>query len=177
MAHVWLTNAVGEWGIHPLAGECCLVAAEEGEARFEPPASRIDQPHLWFVPEGTAGGPVSWALLASPNARPLLNGLALRLGMRLLRDRDQISVGGRHYFFSSEELARVVPFPGLAQPAHCPRCKRIIEPGDAAVACPQCRAWHHQSKFPCWTYEGTCALCQRQPTALDTGFAWTPENL
>jgi hypothetical protein len=72
----------------------------------------------------------------------------------------------------------VTPYPGAEQPAFCPRCKQRLERADLAVKCPRCRAWHHQSeKFPCWTYDSTCALCQHQLTALDAGYSWTPEEL
>jgi hypothetical protein len=89
-----------------------------------------------------------------------------------------MSFAGHRCFFSTEELAQIVSFPGLAQTAFCPRCKQKVEPGDPAVVCPHCHAWHHQSeKYPCWTYGATCALCQVQSTALDAGYAWTPEKL
>jgi len=96
----------------------------------------------------------------------------------VLDDQDEILAGGHRLFFSTEELARVVSFPGLAQPAFCPRCKQKIDLGDQAVCCPSCRAWSHQSeKFPCWTYAQTCALCQQQSTALDAGFNFNPATL
>jgi hypothetical protein len=130
------------------------------------------------MPPDGAGVSPSWTLLGGRETTLRINGQPLVLGIRALRDRDEISIAGQRCFFSMEEFARVVLFPGLAQPACCPRCKQKVEVGDLAVACPHCRAWHHQSeKFPCWTYDSTCALCQLQNTALDAGYAWTPERL
>jgi hypothetical protein len=130
------------------------------------------------LPAEGAGPSPTWALLAGPSATLRVNGQPLVLGIRVLRDRDEISFDGHRGFFSTEELAQIVPFPGLPQPAFCPRCKQKMETGDLAVVCPHCRAWHHQSeKYPCWTYGGTCALCQVQSTALDAGYTWTPEKL
>ena len=40
-----------------------------------------------------------------------VNGLPLALGIRALNDRDEIVAGVHRMFFSTEELARVMPFP------------------------------------------------------------------
>jgi hypothetical protein len=120
----------------------------------------------------------AWTMVGGREASLRVNGQPLVLGVRVLRDRDEISIAGQRCFFSTEELALVVPFPGMAQFICCPRCKQKLEPGTSAVACPHCRAWHHQSEeFPCWTYDATCALCQLHSTALDAGYSWTPELL
>ena len=131
-----------------------------------------------LLPSGRAGTSPRWTLLAGSATGVHINGVPLALGIRVLADKDEIRAAGHRLFFSTEELARVVPFPGLAQPAFCPRCKQQIQPGDLAVCCPSCRAWSHQSeKFPCWTYDQSCALCQRQSTALDAGFSFNPATL
>jgi hypothetical protein len=153
-----------------------------GRLAGRPLASRgqvfsTDSDVLILPPDGAGVSP-SWTLLAGRGVALRVNGQPLILGIRALRDRDEISIAGQRCFFSTEELARVVTCPGLAQPAWCPRCKQQVEPRSPAVACPHCRAWHHESeKFPCWSYEPTCALCQLQPTALDAGYSWTPEML
>jgi hypothetical protein len=178
MSHFWLANASGGWGIHSLAGESCLAASAGPNASFSPPAAGPGLDEIRIVPPDAAGGSAAWALLAGLEVSVRVNGLPLVLGIHALRDRDEISLAGQRYFFSTEELALVTPFPGLAQPACCPRCKQKVEVGEPAVACPHCRAWHHQSdEFPCWTYEPTCALCQLQSTALDAGYSWTPDTL
>lgn len=153
------------------------VSAGQG-MRFAPPASVPGPTDIRILPPDATGVAPSWTLLGGREASLRVNGHPLALGIRILRDRDEVSIAGQRCFFSMEELARVVAFPGLAQPACCPRCKQRVEPGDLAVACPRCHAWHHQSEeFPCWTYDSTCALCQLQATALDAGYSWTPELL
>ena len=178
MPQFFLTDATGEWGIKRLAGESCLVVSTGHDAGFASPAGEPAPCDIRVLPPGAAGASSSWTLLAGREASLRVNGLPLALGIRALRDRDEISFAGHRLYFSTEELAQIVPFPGLAQPACCPRCKQKLEIGHLAVSCPRCKAWHHQSeKFPCWTYEPTCALCQIQSTALDAGYSWTPASL
>jgi hypothetical protein len=128
--------------------------------------------HLWrsMTPDGEA-----WIILGSAAVR--VNGEPLDVGIRVLRDRDELRAGDRRAFFSTESLAKIVPFPGGERPTFCPRSRLEITPGSPAVACPQCKVWHHQSEeLPCWTYSERCATCD-QSTALDAGFRWTPECL
>ena len=180
MPHFWSTDASGRWAILPLAGEGCAVTSDGDELRVSSSADGHgpDSTRVLILPSGPAPHSPSWSLLAGRAAPLFVNGRALPLGLRVLRDKDAICIAGQHLFFSAEELAQVAPFPGLAQPACCPRCKQKLEIRDASVSCPSCHAWHHQSeKFPCWTYDSTCAFCQRQSTALDAGYSWTPEQL
>ena len=178
MSFIWSSIAAGGWGIHALAGESSFGASAGPHAGFSSPAGRPGRADIRIMPPEPDRGSASWALLEGSEASVRVNGLPLVLGIHALRDRDEISVAGQRYFFSTEELAQVTPFPGLAQPACCPRCKQKVEVGQTAVACPHCHAWHHQSEeFPCWTYDPTCALCQLQSTALDAGYSWTPDTL
>ena len=178
MPHFWITNAAGGWGILRLAGECCLDGSAEKVLRIAPPASGPSLADVRLLPPDAAGVSPSWTLLRGRGAALRVNGQPLVLGIRALRDRDEISIAGQRCFFSVEALANIVAFPGLAQPVCCPRCKQNVEVGQLAVACPHCRAWHHQSEtLPCWSYAPTCALCQIQATALDAGYSWTPEML
>jgi len=178
MPQFWTTNAEGDWGIQTLAGESCLAVDAGHGLRLMPAEGKLDLADARVLPPDAAGGAPSWTLLGGRQAGLRVNGQPLTLGIRSLRDRDEISLAGQRCFFSNEELARVVPFPGIAQTVFCPRCKQKMEAGDPAVSCPHCRAWHHQSeKFPCWTYEPTCALCRLQSSALDAGYAWTPDML
>lgn len=178
MAHLWFTNDKGEWIIKSLAGEHCLHPTAGRDARFASPTGEPGPAEIRILPPDAAGASPSWTLLAGREASVQVNGQPLAFGIRALRDRDEISFASQRLFFSTEELARIAPFPGLAQPACCPRCKQKVEVGEPAVACPHCHAWHHQSeKFPCWTYDTTCALCQLQSTALEAGYSWTPELL
>ena len=123
------------------------------------------------------GGPTAdaWVLIGA--ARVRVNGAPLSVGIRVLRDRDELYFGGGQLYFSTERLACVTPFPGSEQACHCPRCKQTIAAQSAAVQCPQCHVWHHQSDdLPCWTYSERCALCD-QPTALNGSYRWAPGEL
>ena len=119
--------------------------------------------------------PDVWVVVGSPAVH--VNGAPLDAGIRVLRDRDELRVNAHRMFFSSEVLAEVVPFPGGDRAVFCPRCKLQIAPESAAVRCPRCGVWHHQSEeLPCWTYAERCTLCD-QSSRLDAGFGWTPEDL
>ncbi len=120
----------------------------------------------------------TWVLLCHPGAGLRVNGKFISWGICVLHDRDEIGLPGcEPFYFSSERLVKVQAYPEGREPASCPRCRQVIQPGTAAVLCPGCETWHHQSEeLPCWTYAETCALCSR-PTALDRGFTWTPEGL
>jgi len=126
--------------------------------------SRTDQGEVWLAMSATPAGVA-------------LNGAPLHAGIHVLADRDEIRVAGLgRVFFSTEQLARVVPFPGAGTPAFCPRCKQEVAADSPAVRCPACQRWYHQSdEYPCWTYTEQC-LCGH-PTALDAGFQWTPNGL
>ena len=135
----------------------------------------------YVIRHSGAGGRDRWLLYASGQAPVSINGMNLDLGMRRLGDKDQIRVGASAMFFSTEELPRVVPFPGIGKPCICPRCKQPIVEGTPAVQCPKCGIWHHQcpeTELPCWTYGKNCAaaLCD-YPTAMDGNLQWAPEGL
>ena len=122
------------------------------------------------------GAPV---LVAGPDSGARVNGNPLPLGIRALRDRDEIFLTrcGARLYYTDECLASVVQFAGADRPVFCPRCKTEIAHDSPAVQCPRCRLWHHQSaELPCWTYAETCTACD-QRTALDGGYSWTPEGL
>jgi hypothetical protein len=127
----------------------------------------------------TGDGPDPWWSLLIPAAVPaLVNGAPSPLGLVVLADRDEIRVpGSGPVFFSTETLAAIVPLPAEAVSGRCPRCRQAIAAGTAAVKCPTCSLWYHQSDaLPCFTYSDRCAACAR-PTALDAGFSWSPEEV
>ena len=124
-------------------------------------------------------------LLSDSSSGVQVNATPIQLGIRVLSHRDEIFLTGgasdfpSRFYFSTERLAHVEPFPGTDGSAICGRCKQPIERGDLAVRCPSanCGIWHHQTEhLGCWTYSDHCALCPT-PTALDSGFRWTPEDL
>jgi hypothetical protein len=118
-----------------------------------------------------------WAVVSGANARVFVNGEPLALGVARLRDRDELRVGaGAAVYFSSERPACVEPCARDDAP-RCPRCAQAIGRGEPSVRCPSCEVLHHQLRGrACWTYSPSCALCS-QPTDLDAGLRWTPEEL
>ncbi len=59
----------------------------------------------------------------------------------VLRDRDEILIPGlTRCYFSTEEPARVEPFPAGEGPVFCARCRQPIQPATPAVRCPACTA-------------------------------------
>ena len=177
MAHIWQFGG-SAWVRQPLTGKYFGLRASP-EAVVQPMAA---------LPAG--GGAVALGRYESPEKTPLwvlfgkeasgvrLNGQSLLAGIAVLRDRDEILIGGRtRLYFSTEEHARIEPFPGAAEPVFCARCRQPIQAGTPAVRCPGCGHWCEQSEAkPCWTYGPMCPLCD-QPTAFDTGLRWTPEEL
>jgi hypothetical protein len=134
----------------------------------------------WLLRRRGNGGE-EWLWLSDCASGWLINGLPLRLGTRVLRDRDEIIFAGAQIsapgYFSTERPACIEALPESLEPIYCARCRQLIEIGAAAVRCPGCDLWHHQTaELPCWTYAPKCALCE-QPTALEGGFRWTPEAL
>jgi hypothetical protein len=99
------------------------------------------------------------------------------LGLRVLEHRDEIRVAGAEtVYYSAEKLAEVEPFVGADRPVYCARCRNPIAEGVPSVQCPGCGVRHHEAEeHPCWTYSEHCACCS-QPTDLDAGFRWTPEE-
>jgi hypothetical protein len=130
-------------------------------------------------------GEEEWVLIADLGARIRVNAVPLIVGIRVLRNRDEIlcqdqATGLRRYFFSTERLVQIEPFPALDGANRCPRCKQPINKGDMAVRCPnpQCRVWHHQKEdLPCWSYSPTCAMQCGWPTDLSAKYHWNPEEL
>ena len=166
MSHLW-QQINDRWEPAPLTGPALALDAG-GELR---PAAPGDVSHLRFL----AVEKDSWVLLASPAGVVRVNGDPVVAGIRVLRDRDEIVLGGARCFFSAERLARIEPFPGADGDVICPRCKRPIAPATPAIRCPGCGTWHHQEgERSCFTYAPKCALCE-QASDLNAGFRWQPE--
>jgi hypothetical protein len=165
MAHAWIKTEGEGWVVvpphlsdngPPAKGEVLLVRA-------------------------AAGAKERWLLLA-PSSRPTVsvNGLPLVLGIRVLKDRDEVHLAGAPpLFFSTERIAQVEPYASGGKRGRCPRCDTEIADGVPSVRCPQCGLAYHQDSaggMECWTYGPTCARCP-QKTGLEAGYAWTPEGL
>jgi hypothetical protein len=172
-----------EWPVAPLEREVYALGGDaEISLRTPPLADAADRsrPLILRASHPSCSGDEQWVVVNAPGRVLRINGMALATGIRVLSHRDELRVAGLagRVFFSLEGLARVVPFDGL-EGSRCPRCQQAIELGSPAVRCPQprCGVWHHESEeFRCWTYSPTCALCD-QPTELDAGFRWTPDEV
>ena len=205
MAHIWLTDDEGQWAVLPLEGRELDLAGLRLRSEHAPkPGSRprVRKPRkshappkkaagqrrkekqergsevLLFRHSGEPGAPYPWILLSGPKTKVRVNGVSLLWGAHALRDRDEIRVDSEPpAYFSVESLARVETMEEATREIYCPRCSLEITVGSPAVRCPRCGIWHHSSEdYPCWCYASTCALCPH-PTALDTGFQWTPADL
>lgn len=176
MAQLWVQDEAGAWGAIALDPAISAPVGAPGLACGV------------RVPPLALGGAVllrsrsavdeTWLLQSAPGDAVTVNSSPLYLGLRALRDRDEIRIAGGHrFYFSTERLAHIEPFPQIDHAVICARCKQAIQPGSPAVQCPQCGTWCHQSsELGCWTYGQNCPLCD-QPTALDAGYRWSPGAL
>jgi len=126
----------------------------------------------------------SWTILVPPGLTVMVNGFPVLTGVKLLRDRDEIYMPGNPpFFFSTESIPVVEPFPGMDRKIECPRCRMEIRKGMPAVRCPNpsCGTWHHmdpENNLPCWTYADFCGNPNcKYPTNLDEEYKWTPGEL
>ncbi len=178
MAHLWLKDESEQWAVLQLEADAfCLtrnppLPVSGAQATSESVLKGV------LLRRKRREGKDSWVLISGRERAVRINGIALVLGVRVLRERDEIFVeGAGHLYFSTESLARVEFFPGMSQTLYCPRCKQEVRAEARAVKCPQCDVWYHQSEeLPCWTYAEMCALCP-QLTDLEAGYRWTPEGL
>jgi hypothetical protein len=177
MAYLWQHNG-STWTRQPLSGKYFGLQPDRG-APVQPsdalPANGVAAALAHYASREQT--PL-WALLGREDSAIRVNGRLLPAGITVLHDRDEILIGARtRLYFSTEELAKIEPFPGGSEPAFCARCRQSIQPGTPAVRCPACGHWCEQTDAkPCWTYGPTCPLCE-QPTAFDAGLRWTPESL
>jgi hypothetical protein len=175
MAHLWLMYPRTHEPVPLLDSPLDIDAAPPAPA--SPAAGgEADASRTLLVKTDATGD--AWCLVAGAGAEAFVNGQRVVAGIRFLRDRDEIRLplSGRWYYYGTERLAQVMPFP-LSQGAACPRCRQPVLPAAAAVQCPGCGLWHHESaELPCWSYADTCAMCSHS-TQLDAGYRWTPEAL
>lgn len=174
MAHLWLQGTDG-WDAQRLNGEQFDLPAASNLPTRKPESARKSKERARLI-RADAGGSRFWALIAPADSDVRVNGRAVPAGLCVLADRDEIRTGEVKYFFSTETLATVEEFPNAEKAVFCGRCRQQIEVGLPAVRCPGCGVWYHQSdNLPCWTYSEKCTFCDHL-TALDAGFAWTPEE-
>lgn len=171
MSHIWIKDETDEWAVFQLlSDELCLNELLQSSGAQAGPGNTV------AIVRTQQDETDQWHLLATSAARVRINGLPLLAGLRTLRDRDQISIGEGSAYFSIEERAHCVAFPGADRKLFCARCRQELLQGVTAVRCPQCNVWHHQTdELPCWTYAAHCGLCA-QPTDLEAGYRWRPED-
>jgi hypothetical protein len=176
MAHLWQTEGP-TWVRLPLTAQRYALHAG-APAPAQPAVTLATDGSLatlsCYAREGQA---TIWVLFSSDAGTVRVNGHALLAGITVLHDRDEILIAGQsRFYFSTEETAKVEPFPASDGAVFCARCRQAISAGTPAVRCPSCGHWCEQSDDkPCWTYGPTCPMCE-QPTAFDTGLRWTPEE-
>jgi hypothetical protein len=156
-----------EWSIISLTEDALSIA---GTDPFLPPGVVLRR-------AGTEAA--GWMLLAPPDVSPRVNGVPVQLGIRALRDRDEIQLPGLPpTFFSTEKLVSVEPYTGPVG-GQCPRCTKAIDTGSAAVRCGACGTWYHQSEArACFTYGESpiCVSCAHD-AVVSGEFSWTPEEV
>ena len=177
MAHLWISHEPGKWETLALGPEGIDMVPFPPQPLAAGGTAVLGDASAVLLRFGRRDG--VWALIGGgqgPDIR--VNGMALRTGIRILADRDEIVVGDRvSIYFSTEELAAVESLPETGNEPFCPRCKQRISSHSPVVRCPKCGVFYHQSQdLPCWTYADVCALCPH-PTALDVGYQWTPEKI
>ena len=166
MAHLWLPEK-DQWLARALTGD-----------GFALPGSPAPLPSGVVLRRAGAADD-AWYLLSPPAASVRVNGEAVPLGIRALRDKDEIRVAGAApVFFSTEKLVAVEPYSGPAG-ATCLRCAGVIELQSPAAQCPNCRCWYHQSaERGCFTY-GDAPICVQcgEEAAVNSEFRWMPEEV
>ena len=177
MAHLWVKNDAGRWAVLPLEGDAFVLSTNPPSPLSEISCAREALSRVVLLCRKRAEE-LTWILVSGQKSEARINGSRLTLGVQTITDRDEIRVEGiGTFYFSTESLAKIEPFPGSAESLYCPRCKQAVLSGNAAVKCPQCRTWYHQEDdLPCWSYAETCSLCP-QVTDFNAGFRWTPEEL
>jgi hypothetical protein len=178
MAHLWVTTEAQQWAVLPLEDDAFTLATNPPQPVVRHPMGDGEALSNVLLVRTRGAEGITWVLIAGAGSGVSVNGVPLATGMRVVSDRDEIRIPGvSNLYFSTESLARVEEFSGSDQTLFCPRCKQEIEKGAAAVRCPACGVWHHQTdELNCWTYSEVCALCAH-PTDLNAGFRWTPEEL
>lgn len=177
MAVLWIRSAEREWRGIPLGVEPLRLPEDLGPVPGERPGEESPRPAAVLAPARRLGRD-DWVLIDPGEDRVRIDGLPLPGGIRVLSDREEILLdGGTRLFYSTDSIPRIEPFPEGEKVLTCPRCTNRIEAGAAAVRCPACGVWHHQTEeFPCWLYAPNCAACSGA-TALDGVGRWTPEGL
>ncbi len=129
------------------------------------------------------GGKPGHVLVAKPRGLVRVNGMPVIGGLRALGHKDELIVGSRRMFFSSESVpvVEVYEHDRQGRRPRCPVCRAAVEDGQTVVRCPGCSRVYHQiaaaddtPEKPCWTYSPSCRFCDH-PTTLSGEPTWRPE--
>ncbi len=180
MPHILIRSEQHTWLVAPFEAASFHLSNEA----FRPDMGAPSRPGLLQKPvilRCYACASERWALVVPRGADIRVNGEPVLTQIRVLRHRDSLYVPeiGTVYF-STERLARVEKFTGDSNSQFCGRCKKPFERGQDIVRCPNptCGMLHHKHADPdrcCWQYMPQCSGCD-QPTALDAGLQWIPEE-
>lgn len=179
VAHLWIKDSKEEWVAMTLKGDVITLTKDGVYPVSISQDESAMQDHV-FILSCQYSGKINWVLIAESGTPVWVNGRLLQAGIHVLQNRDEVRVHHQpSVFFSTEKLARVVPYTPGASSGACPRCKQPLVDGTPSVQCPQCGVWEHQDNdhdLGCWMYSETCAVCD-QLTDFHSGFRWTPEGL
>ncbi len=151
MPRLWVFCDAQQWTVVPLDRDPFELAADPSAALG--PGTQ-DAPAV--LARKASDDKEQWALIVRPGEEEYVhvNGDRVILGMRALRDRDAIQIGGgERIYFSAESAPVIVTYPQEKPPVNCPRCSTQIISGDLVVKCPRCQNYFHQDEekeLACW---------------------------
>jgi len=109
---LWIKNKDCAWVDHALDNDFVAIGPGTATPMVAPDAPGSNSGTV-LIRYGDTHGFDRWFLICTPGSRTRVNGARVPIGVRVLADRDAIALGDRQIlFFSSEQLARVLPFPG-----------------------------------------------------------------
>jgi len=178
MSHLFLQDAAGKWTAYPIDAANLALHAFLLPAVLGGSPSPLESGRAVGLLSFRAGNVERWVVMARPDAPLRVNGVPLdAIGLRVLADRDEISIpGAGSAYYSAEALPEIVPFPGADRVVLCGRCRQEIVRGNPCVKCPGCGTAYHETKnLNCFSYHEHCTFCPAA-TALDAGLNWFPEE-
>jgi hypothetical protein len=126
------------------------------------------------LPGTTAGRQRRWVLIAPAELAVRVNSEDLApLQIHVLQHRDEIEIGDRRFFFSTEALPRATILPADAAPQTCALCLQPILPGTPMVVCRCAAQLHNPDCGSCWRHVDACPRCGCS-TAPEAGLSWCP---
>jgi len=97
LAHLWIEDAKGTWAVFPLL-EAGYRLSTLPPVSIDPAA---DSSRGVCLLPALAHGKATWVLVAPVGANVRVNGWALKTGLHVMADRDEVEVAGAGTFFFS----------------------------------------------------------------------------